>query len=61
MALARLRRHGEPGDLPVIIEKTSGLIADRLLATGHPGAGAPDLVSCGAAPAGSLGSEIRPG
>lgn len=35
-ALARLRRHGEPGDLPVIIEKTSGLIVDRLLAAGHP-------------------------
>jgi hypothetical protein len=25
----RLRRHGCPHDLPVIIEKTSGLIADR--------------------------------
>src|SRR6266566_7384408 len=36
MALARLRRHGGPGDLPVIIEKTSGLVVDRLLAAGHP-------------------------
>jgi len=36
MALARLRRHGEPGELPVIIEKPSGLIVDRLLAAGHP-------------------------
>src|SRR6266576_1411023 len=36
MALARLRRHGGPGDLPVIIEKTSGLVAGRLLAAGHP-------------------------
>jgi hypothetical protein len=36
MALARLRRHGEPGEMPVIIEKTSGLIVDRLLAAGHP-------------------------
>jgi transposase len=36
MALARLRCHGEPGDLPVIIEKTSGLIVDRLLVAGHP-------------------------
>src|SRR5262249_58647214 len=36
MALARLRRHGAPGDLPVIIEKTSGLVVDRLLAAGHP-------------------------
>jgi Transposase len=36
MALARLRRHGEPGEMPVIIEKTSGLTVDRLLAAGHP-------------------------
>jgi transposase len=36
MALGRLRRHGEPGDLPVIIEKTSGLIVDRIVAAGHP-------------------------
>ena len=36
MALTRLRRHGEPGEMPVIIEKTSGLIVDRLLAAGHP-------------------------
>ena len=36
MALGRLRGHGEPGDLPVIIEKTSGLIVDRMLAAGHP-------------------------
>src|SRR5262249_56775716 len=35
LTLGRLRRHGEPGDLPVIIEKTSGLIVDRLLAAGH--------------------------
>ncbi len=34
--LARLRRHGEPGGLLVTIEKTSGLIIDRLLAAGHP-------------------------
>src|SRR4249920_1667385 len=34
--LARLRRHGDPGGRPVIIEKTSGLIVDRLLAAGHP-------------------------
>jgi transposase len=36
MALGRLRSHGEPGNLPVIIEKTSGLIVDRILAAGHP-------------------------
>lgn len=32
----RLRRHGESGDLPVIIEKTGGLVVDRVLAAGHP-------------------------
>src|SRR5215472_7771786 len=36
LTLGRLRRHGQPGDLPVIIEKSSGLIVDRLLAAGHP-------------------------
>src|SRR5262245_56349935 len=35
-ALQRLRRHGQPADLPVIIERTSGLVIDRLLAAGHP-------------------------
>jgi transposase len=34
--LRRLRRHGEPHDLPVIIEKTGGLVVDRLLGAGHP-------------------------
>ncbi|MDE1675588.1 IS110 family transposase, partial [Nocardia gipuzkoensis] len=29
-------RHGDPADLPVIIERTSGLIVDRLLAAGYP-------------------------
>lgn len=32
----RLRRHGDPEDLPVIIERTSGLVVDRLLEAGHP-------------------------
>jgi transposase len=32
----RLRAHGEPDTLPVIIEKTSGLVVDRLLGAGHP-------------------------
>lgn len=36
MALGRLRSHGAPDDLPVIIEKTSGLIVDPLLEAGHP-------------------------
>jgi transposase len=34
--LARLRRHGDPGDLPVAIETSRGLVVDRLLAAGHP-------------------------
>lgn len=34
--VARLGRHGSPGDLPVAIETTSGLVVDRLLAAGHP-------------------------
>jgi transposase len=35
-ALARLAAHGRPGELPVAIETTSGLVVDRLLAAGHP-------------------------
>jgi transposase len=35
-ALHRLSQHGQPSTLPVIIERTSGLVIDRLLATGHP-------------------------
>ncbi|ATY14423.1 IS110 family transposase [Amycolatopsis sp. AA4] len=34
--LARLRRHGDPADLPVAIETTRGLVVDRLLTAGHP-------------------------
>ena len=34
--LHRLRRHGEPDDLPVIIEKSSGVVVDRLLGARHP-------------------------
>ncbi|WP_432199072.1 IS110 family transposase [Streptomyces sp. bgisy027] len=34
--LARLRKHGDPADLPVAIETTRGLAVDRLLAGGHP-------------------------
>ena len=32
----RLHGQGEPDDLPVIIERTSGLVVDRLLEAGHP-------------------------
>ncbi|MFF4147693.1 IS110 family transposase [Streptomyces sp. NPDC001698] len=34
--LARLRKLGDPADLPVAIETTRGLAVDRLLAAGHP-------------------------
>jgi transposase len=34
--LERLARVGHPADLPVAIERTSGLVIDRLLAAGHP-------------------------
>jgi transposase len=34
--LARLARHGRPEQLPVAIERPSGLVVDRLLAAGHP-------------------------
>ena len=33
--LARLRRHGTPEQLPVIIERSSGLVVERLLEAGH--------------------------
>jgi hypothetical protein len=35
-ALARLARHGQPAEVPVIIERSTGLVVDRLLAAGHP-------------------------
>lgn len=35
-ALRRLAGLGPPGDLPVAIEATSGVVVDRLLAAGHP-------------------------
>lgn len=34
--LGHLSRHGHASTLPVIIERTSGLVIDRLLAAGHP-------------------------
>jgi transposase len=34
--LARLRRHGAAAELPVAIERPSGLVVDRLVAAGHP-------------------------
>jgi hypothetical protein len=35
-ALERLGRQGQPAELPVIIERTSGLVIDRLLDARHP-------------------------
>lgn len=35
-AVAALADHGDPGQLPVAIETTRGLVVDRLLAAGHP-------------------------
>lgn len=35
-AIARLRGHGQPEQLPVAIERGSGLVVDRLLGAGHP-------------------------
>jgi len=35
-ALERLRRHGRPEELPVAIERPSGLVVERLLSAGHP-------------------------
>jgi Transposase len=34
--LDRLAGHGDPAELPVIIERPDGLVVDRLLAAGHP-------------------------
>jgi transposase len=36
MTLDRLRRQGPPEELPVCLERTGGLVVDRLLAAGHP-------------------------
>jgi hypothetical protein len=36
MTVDRLRRQGLPDELPVIVERTSGLVVDRLLSAGHP-------------------------
>ena len=36
MTVDRLRQQGLPDDLPVIVERTSGLVVDRLLSAGHP-------------------------
>jgi hypothetical protein len=60
MALGRLRSHGEPGDLPVIIEKTSGLIVDRILTAGHPVVPVHPNSFCAAlAPLGCFGRQVR--
>ena len=35
-AVAKLADYGDPGELPVAIEATRGLVVDRLLGVGHP-------------------------
>lgn len=35
-ALVRIRQHGEPAEMPVAIERPSGLVVERLLAAGYP-------------------------
>lgn len=35
-AIRRLCRHGDPSELPVAIERPSGLVVERLLEAGHP-------------------------
>jgi transposase len=35
-AISRLTGHGQPEQLPVAIERSSGLVVDRLLGAGHP-------------------------
>ena len=35
-AVAKLADYGDPGELPVAIEATRGLVVDRLLGAGHP-------------------------
>ena len=62
MALGRLRRHGDAGDLPVIIEKTSGLVVDRLLSAGHPVVPVHPNSFCAARPRwGASGAKSDPG
>jgi transposase len=35
-AVQRMARHGSPAEQPVIIERPTGLVVDRLLGAGHP-------------------------
>ena len=35
-AMRRIARHGDPADLPVIIERNNGVVVERLLLAGHP-------------------------
>jgi hypothetical protein len=59
-ALERLARLAEPAALPVIIERASGLVVERLLAAGHPVvAGAPDRVLGRTAALGCVGGQVR--
>ena len=58
--LHRLRRYGQPHELPVIIERTSGLVVDRLLGAGHAVVPVhPASFFAARPPMGSLWREIR--
>jgi hypothetical protein len=59
-ALARLARHGEPAELPVIIERSAGLVVDRLLAAGHPVVPVHPTAFHAADPAGRCRCQVRP-
>ena len=59
-ALERLARLAEPAALPVIIERASGLVVERLLAAGHPVVPVHPTCVLGRPPAlGRVGGQVR--
>ena len=58
-ALERLARLAEPAALPVIIERASGLVVERLLAAGHPVVPVHPTAFRPPAPLGRVGGEVR--
>ena len=61
-AMTRLAGHGRPEHLPVAIEATSGIVVDRLLATGHPVVlTPPQQLQRRPTPLGSVQGQVRPG
>src|SRR5215204_7535492 len=59
--MARLTRHGPPEQLPVAIERPSGLVVDRLLAAGHPVIPIHPNAFHAARPLGCSRSQVRSG